>query len=353
MSVLVAAPTAGKTVAAEFAIERALELGGKAFYTTPLKALSNQKFGDLVAKHGADRVGLLTGDNTVNSEAPVVVMTTEVLRNMLYERSGTLTGLVSVVMDEVHYLQDPYRGAVWEEVLIHLRPRVTVVCLSATISNAEEFGEWIGSLRGETRVIIEDTRPVPLEHHYLVGHRLHPMHVDQDGVPIPNPYVISLDQNELRTKVYYRRSSGYPQTQRISRPREGHRRVYVPKGEEVVDVLEEHGMLPAIYFVFSRAGCDRSVRWMREAGVRLYDPRRIRAHPGADRDPRRLDRRGRPRDACSTTSWRPHGGRRRPSRGHAATVQGNGRGAVRGRPGEGRVRDRDARSASTCPPRPS
>ena len=158
----------------------------------------------------------------------MVVMTTEVLRNMLYERSDTLTGLVSVVMDEVHYLQDPYRGAVWEEVLIHLPLSVTVVCLSATISNAEEFGEWIGAA-GRDPVIIEDTRPVPLEHHYLVGHRLHPMHVDQDGVPIPNPYVISLDQNELRTKVYHRRSSGYPQTQRISRPREGHRRVYVPK----------------------------------------------------------------------------------------------------------------------------
>ncbi len=270
MSVLVAAPTgSGKTVVAEYAIERALALQGKAFYTTPLKALSNQKFGDLAAKHGADRVGLLTGDNTINSEAPVVVMTTEVLRNMLYERSDTLSGLVSVVMDEVHYLQDPYRGAVWEEVLIHLPLSVSVVCLSATISNAEEFGEWIGTLRGETKVIIEERRPVPLEHHYLIGHRLHPMHVEQDGVPIPNPYVISLDQNELRTKTYYRRSSGYPQQQRISRPREGHRRVYVPRRSEVVDVLEEHGMVPAIYFVFSRAGCDRSVRWIREAGISL------------------------------------------------------------------------------------
>jgi len=270
MSVLVAAPTgSGKTVVAEYAIERSLALGGKTFYTTPLKALSNQKFGDLVDKHGAAAVGLLTGDNTINSEAPVVVMTTEVLRNMLYERSDTLRGLVSVVMDEVHYLQDPYRGAVWEEVLIHLPLSVSVVCLSATISNAEEFGEWIRTLRGETQVIIEERRPVPLEHHYLVGHRLHPMHVEQDGVPIPNPYVISLDQNELRTKTYYRRSSGYPQHERISRPREGHRRVYVPRRSEVVDVLEEHGMVPAIYFVFSRAGCDRSVRWIREAGISL------------------------------------------------------------------------------------
>src|SRR5438132_8409942 len=141
-SVLVAAPTgSGKTVVAEFAVERAIAAGRKCFYTTPLKALSNQKFGDLVASYGPHRVGLLTGDNTINGEAPIVVMTTEVLRNMLYERSDTLDGLQWVVMDEVHYLQDPYRGAVWEEVLIHLPPSVSVVCLSATISNAEEFGE--------------------------------------------------------------------------------------------------------------------------------------------------------------------------------------------------------------------
>ena len=269
-SVLVAAPTgAGKTVAAEYAIDRALASDGKAFYTTPLKALSNQKFGDLVARLGASNVGLLTGDNTINSEAPVVVMTTEVLRNMLYERSGTLEGLVSVVMDEVHYLQDPYRGAVWEEVLIHLPMSVNVVCLSATISNAEEFGEWIGTLRGATRVVIEERRPVPLEHHYLVGHALHAMHVEQDGVLLPNPYVVSLDQRELRSKSYTRRSSGTIQHTSRGRPREGHRGVYVPRREEVVEVLADAGMLPAIYFVFSRAGCDRSVQWLRNAGLRL------------------------------------------------------------------------------------
>src|SRR6266536_1317525 len=185
-SVLVAAPTgSGKTVVAEFAVERALGHHRKAFYTTPLKALSNQKFGDFFARWGSSNVGLLTGDNSINSEAPVVVMTTEVLRNMLYEKSPTLLGLSSVVLDEVHYLQDPYRGAVWEEVLIHLPLSVPVVCLSATISNAEEFGEWIGTLRGPTRVVIEERRPVPLEHHYLVGHRLHPMHVEQDGVLLP------------------------------------------------------------------------------------------------------------------------------------------------------------------------
>src|SRR5205823_12814817 len=178
MSVLVAAPTgSGKTVVAEYAIERSVDRGGKAFYTTPLKALSNQKFGDFVARHGADRVGLLTGDNSINSEASVVVMTTEVLRNMLYEQSPTLRGLSVVVMDEVHYLKDPYRGATWEEVLIHLDQDVQVAALSATLSNAEEFGDWLRSVRGPTDVVIEQKRPVPIEHHYMVGPKLHPMFV--------------------------------------------------------------------------------------------------------------------------------------------------------------------------------
>jgi ATP-dependent RNA helicase HelY len=280
-SVLVAAPTgSGKTVVAEYAVDRAIEIGGKCFYTTPLKALSNQKFGDLVARLGAAKVGLLTGDNSINGDAPVVVMTTEVLRNMLYERSDALAGLVSVVMDEVHYLQDPYRGAVWEEVLIHLPLSVSVVCLSATISNAEEFGEWIGTLRGATRVVIEERRPVPLEHHYLVGRDLHPMHVEERGLLIPNPYIVSLDREEVRYKTYHRRGSGTAQHQRIPRPREGHRRVYVPRREEVVETLSRADLLPAIYFVFSRAGCDRSVAWMMEAGLRLTTPEeagRIRA----------------------------------------------------------------------------
>src|SRR5262245_42797563 len=269
-SVLVAAPTgSGKTVVAEYAVDRAIERDGKCFYTTPLKALSNQKFGDFVARLGAAKVGLLTGDNAINGDAPVVVMTTEVLRNMLYERSPAVDGLVTVVMDEVHYLQDPYRGAVWEEVLIHLPLSISVVCLSATISNAEEFGEWIGTLRGPTRVVIEEKRPVPLEHHYLVGRDLHPMHVEQDGQLSPNPYVVSLDRQEVRYKTYYRRGSGTPQHHRIPRPREGHRGVYVPRREDVVEDLWEQGLLPAINFVFSRAGCDLSVQWVMNSCIRL------------------------------------------------------------------------------------
>ncbi|HEV7888139.1 MAG TPA: DEAD/DEAH box helicase, partial [Acidimicrobiales bacterium] len=156
-SVLVAAPTgSGKTVVAEYAVDKALAEGRKAFYTTPLKALSNQKFGDLVRRYGQHNVGLLTGDNAINGEAPVVVMTTEVLRNMIYARSAALDGLRYVVLDEVHYLQNPYRGAVWEEVIIHLPATVDLVCLSATVSNAEEFAEWIGTVRGATDAVIEE-----------------------------------------------------------------------------------------------------------------------------------------------------------------------------------------------------
>ena len=171
--VLVAAPTgAGKTVVGEFAVHLALATGRKAFYTTPIKALSNQKYADLCRRHGAANVGLLTGDSSVNGEAPVVVMTTEVLRNMMYAGSPTLAGLGYVVMDEVHYLADRFRGAVWEEVIIHLPEDVLVVSLSATVSNAEEFGEWLGEVRGDVAVVVSEIRPVPLWQHVMVGKQL-------------------------------------------------------------------------------------------------------------------------------------------------------------------------------------
>src|SRR5436309_6605413 len=185
--VLVAAPTgAGKTIVGEFAVFQALSAGGKCFYTTPIKALSNQKFHDLVERHGADNVGLLTGDNSINGEAPVVVMTTEVLRNMLYAGSPTLRGLSHVVMDEVHYLADRFRGAVWEEVILHLPDSVSLISLSATVSNAEEFGEWLQEVRGDTRVIVEEHRPVPLWQSVLVGRRLYDLFVDDDVHEVNN-----------------------------------------------------------------------------------------------------------------------------------------------------------------------
>jgi ATP-dependent RNA helicase HelY len=166
--VLVAAPTgAGKTIVGEFAIHLALEKNLKVFYTTPIKALSNQKFAEMVKRYGAERVGLLTGDTNQNSDAQIVVMTTEVLRNMIYANSEALMNLGYVVMDEVHYLADRFRGAVWEEVILHLPKDVKIVSLSATVSNAEEFGAWLDEVRGDTQIIVSEVRPVPLNQHVL------------------------------------------------------------------------------------------------------------------------------------------------------------------------------------------
>src|ERR1700746_1278954 len=181
--VLLAAPTgSGKTVVGEFAVHLALAQGRKCFYTTPIKALSNQKYADLVRRYSAGQVGLLTGDNSINGEAPVVVMTTEVLRNMLYAGSPTLAGLGYVVLDEVHYLADAFRGAVWEEVIIHLPESVRLVALSATVSNAEEFGDWLSEVRGGTTVIVDEHRPVPLWQHMLAGALLYDLFVEDGAV---------------------------------------------------------------------------------------------------------------------------------------------------------------------------
>src|SRR3954454_19109998 len=257
-SVLVAAPTgSGKTVVAEYAIAKALGQGGKAFYTTPLKALSNQKFGDLARMYGVERVGLLTGDNSINGEAPIVVMTTEVLRNMIYAASPTLDGLRYVVLDEVHYLQNRYRGAVWEEVIIHTPPDVDLVSLSATVSNAEEVAQWIQTVRGETAPVIEERRPVELSHLYAAGDRgsdrLHllPTFVDHDGEPAPNPVASRLDQRA-------------PSSRARSRSK-----LYKPWRSEIVERLWDEQMLPAIYFVFSRSGCDAAVDQCVAAGLRF------------------------------------------------------------------------------------
>src|ERR1700757_5408722 len=188
--VLVAAPTgSGKTVVGEFAVHLGMTSGRKCFYTTPIKALSNQKYADLVRRYSAGQVGLLTGDNSINGEAPVVVMTTEVLRNMLYAGSPTLDGLGHVVLDEVHYLADRFRGAVWEEVIIHLPESVALTALSATVSNAEEFGDWLRSVRGGTEVIVDEHRPVPLWQHMMAGRRLYDLFND-DGHREGNPELV-------------------------------------------------------------------------------------------------------------------------------------------------------------------
>jgi ATP-dependent RNA helicase HelY len=260
-SVLVAAPTgSGKTVVAEYGVDLALASGRRAFYTTPIKALSNQKFRDLAERLGADRVGLLTGDNAVNGDAPVVVMTTEVLRNMIYAKSPALRDLAVVVLDEVHFLQDTYRGPVWEEVIIHLDHHVQLVCLSATVSNADEVADWIATVRGPTDVVVETRRPVQLDNLYVVGDatndRVHVLPVLVNGRP--NDDALRLDAEGARRQGGSRRGG-----------RQQRRRLFAPDRVELVDLLDRRRMLPAIVFVFSRNQCDQAAATCLAAGVRL------------------------------------------------------------------------------------
>ena len=254
--VLVAAPTgAGKTVVGEFAAFLALRNGKKCFYTTPIKALSNQKFQEFVARFGEEKVGLLTGDTNINSDADILVMTTEVLRNMLYANSTTLVNLGSVVMDEVHYLADKFRGAVWEEVLIHLMESVQVISLSATVSNAEEFGEWLGEVRGQTDVIVSEHRPIPLYQHVLINSSLIDLFSQPGKI---NPEILALEREALR-KVRIprnRREQWGAQESRLSRA-------------EIIEKLHRENLLPAITFIFSRMGCDAAVKQCLAAGLKL------------------------------------------------------------------------------------
>jgi ATP-dependent RNA helicase HelY len=264
--VLVCAPTgAGKTVVGEFAVHLALAEGRKCFYTTPIKALSNQKFADLAERYGADKVGLLTGDTSVNGDAPVVVMTTEVLRNMLYAGSGALNRLGYVVMDEVHYLADRFRGAVWEEVILHLPERVRLVSLSATVSNAEEFGEWLVAVRGDTTVVVDEHRPVPLWQHMMVNGRMMDLFADdtQDDRVKINPQLLRRTEELSRYALPrgYRAGRGAPKPRFKPTPR-----------IDVVNRLDSTALLPAIVFVFSRAGCDAAVEQCVRSGSRLTGP---------------------------------------------------------------------------------
>jgi len=323
-SVLLAAPTgSGKTVVGEFAVHLALASGRKCFYTTPIKALSNQKYADLVRRYSAARVGLLTGDNSINGEAQVVVMTTEVLRNMLYAGSPTLAGLSHVVLDEVHYLADRFRGAVWEEVIIHLPESVTLTALSATVSNAEEFGAWLESVRGGTTVIVDEHRPVPLWQHMLVGGRLYDLFArpagpalpagdagqrrdagqpGRDGSPVPdhmrvNPDLLRVAQRDGladrrggpgrrqgpaggRSGRDGGRGAGAGRGGAGGRGRAGgaaaqagraggQPRFTAPRRADVIMRLDQAALLPAITFIFSRAGCDAAVRQCLAANLRL------------------------------------------------------------------------------------
>jgi ATP-dependent RNA helicase HelY len=268
--VLVCAPTgAGKTVVGEFAVHLALAEGRKCFYTTPIKALSNQKFADLTARYGAKSVGLLTGDSSVNGSAPVVVMTTEVLRNMLYAQSSALDGLGYVVMDEVHYLADRFRGAVWEEVILHLPEWVNLVSLSATVSNAEEFGEWLVAVRGDTAVVVDEHRPVPLWQHMLVGNRMLDLFAGDD----PGSGELHINPNLVRRaeEVGRLHSPWHGPRARGGRAagQRGGPRFKPPSRVEVVERLDAQSLLPAIVFVFSRAGCQAAVTQCVRSGLRL------------------------------------------------------------------------------------
>jgi ATP-dependent RNA helicase HelY len=267
--VLVCAPTgAGKTVVGEFAVHLALAQGGKCFYTTPIKALSNQKYADLMARHGTDAVGLLTGDTSINGDASVVVMTTEVLRNMLYAGSSTLQGLAYVVLDEVHYLADRFRGAVWEEVILNLPESVRLVGLSATVSNAEEFGEWLLDVRGDTAVVVDEHRPVPLWQHMLVGSRLCDLFTENSvkNSAKNSANRLTVDPRLVRRVQELERRSGW------DHPRRGGPRFRPPPRVDVVARLDRDGLLPAITFIFSRAGCQAAVSQCVRGGLRLTTP---------------------------------------------------------------------------------
>ncbi|BBZ76374.1 DEAD/DEAH box helicase [Mycolicibacterium anyangense] len=271
--VLVCAPTgAGKTVVGEFAVHLALAAGRKCFYTTPIKALSNQKHNDLVARYGPERIGLLTGDQSVNGDAPVVVMTTEVLRNMLYAGSEALRALSFVVMDEVHFLADRMRGAVWEEVILHLPEDVRLVSLSATVSNAEEFGGWIQTVRGDTTVVVDEHRPVPLWQHVLVGKRLFDL-FDYSGHKGAGGKQHLVDP-ELIRHIAHRREADrladwQPRHRGRGRPGAGPGLHRPPARPEVIAALDREGLLPAITFIFSRAGCDAAVKQCLRSPLRL------------------------------------------------------------------------------------
>lgn len=301
--VLVAAPTgAGKTIVGEFAIYLALQRGLKAFYTTPIKALSNQKFSELAEKYGVDNVGLLTGDTSINGDAQVVVMTTEVLRNMLYADSATLGDLGYVVMDEVHYLADRFRGAVWEEVIIHLPSEVQVASLSATVSNAEEFGAWLDTVRGDTDIIVSEHRPVPLWQHVMVGRRIMDLFAgettfDEIAPPVEedeqqpsssgksrdagngrgfevNPDLLTVAQSESR-QSFRSRPGPAGRGQRGRRGNDRPARGGEPTGvrpasrPQVIASLDRMDLLPAITFIFSRAGCEAAVAQCVASGLWL------------------------------------------------------------------------------------
>ena len=265
-SVVVSAPTgSGKTYVAEYAIDAARMRGKRSVYTTPIKALSNQKYRDLRGWLGKDSVGLLTGDNSINGDGQAVVMTTEVLRNMLYAEPERLRDIDVVVMDEVHYLQNTFRGPVWEEVIIHLPDHIQIVALSATVSNAAELAEWISAVHAPCSAVTETTRPVRLQSSFMVGEkgngRRHVVPTLKKGRPNPEGRRFDGQGDGRGGRGRGRNQSG-----------RGRRQPYrTPRRSEVVEELERRGLLPVITFIFSRAGCEDAVSQLRQSGVHLTD----------------------------------------------------------------------------------
>lgn len=242
-SVVVCAPTgAGKTVIAQHAIHRALEQGCRIFYTTPLKALSNQKFYDFGEKYGYDKVGLLTGDTSINRGAQVVIMTTEVFRNMLY---GTNFGAVAdnlkdvryVVLDEVHYMNDEQRGTVWEESIIYCPTNIQIIALSATVANCDELTNWINTVHSRTKLVNTDFRPVPLRFYYFDSSQPFKL------LPLLTP------EGKLNKKIR-------PERPQWAKGKDKRKRTYV---KQIIQNLADANMLPAIYFTFSRKKCDEQM----------------------------------------------------------------------------------------------
>ena len=243
-SVLVTAPTSsGKTLVAEYAIGKALEGSQYLYYTAPIKALCNQKFRDFSNQFGEENVGLVTGDHSIRRDSKILVMTTEVLRNMLYTTKGVPEDLYCVVLDEIHFLEDPYRGAVWEEIILTLPRRVLLVALSATVSNADELTDWIRSVRGNIDQISRDTRPVPLRGHFLASEK-------RRNYQLTNIEILKNGKPNTKGQIFKNTYRG--------RERQNSKRWTTPRRSEIVAELKKLEMLPAIYFIFSRKGCDEA-----------------------------------------------------------------------------------------------
>ena len=291
-NVIVSTPTgSGKTLVGELAIYFALMMGLRVAYTTPLKALSNQKFKDFKEKYGGDRVGLLTGDISINRGAPIAVMTTEVFRNMIYgdDAEEQLAGLFAVVFDEFHYMNDPDRGTVWEESVISCPKHVRILALSATMGNVDDVQGWINSIHGPTELIISTHRPVPLRYMFAMRKGLQPLFKDPNAGPGAangvqksttgasldpgcsiNPSILKMEEQQNKASQM--------RTGRNGRPIKSHKvnsNSLIPTYGDVSNDLQEASLLPAIVFIFSRVGCEQAAQMVMKSKTRLLSDEEV------------------------------------------------------------------------------